>query len=130
MGAQKLLRGHDASASLRHPQIAPGDGDGLHGREVSRYTMGMGTIMQQTAVLKLRNYSVTVTLVLCYAAGLCCVYYAASISGDRLFCSLITLNSRASNIFITRISILMHTAMILVLMITRNCLKNRKNRKA
>jgi len=24
MGAQKLLRGHDASASLRHPQTAPG----------------------------------------------------------------------------------------------------------
>ena len=24
MGAQKLLRGHDASASLRHPQMAPG----------------------------------------------------------------------------------------------------------
>ena len=23
MGAQKLLRGHDASASLRHPQMAP-----------------------------------------------------------------------------------------------------------
>jgi len=23
-GAQKLLRGHDASASLRHPQMAPG----------------------------------------------------------------------------------------------------------
>jgi len=36
MGAQKLLWGHDASASLRHPQMAPGwhwadrpsDGDG------------------------------------------------------------------------------------------------------
>ena len=24
MGAQKLLRGHDASSSLRHPQMAPG----------------------------------------------------------------------------------------------------------
>jgi len=24
MGAQKLLRGHDASASLRYPQMAPG----------------------------------------------------------------------------------------------------------
>ena len=24
MGAQKLLRGHDARASLRHPQMAPG----------------------------------------------------------------------------------------------------------
>jgi len=24
MGAGKLLRGHDASASLRHPQMAPG----------------------------------------------------------------------------------------------------------
>ena len=23
MGAQKLLRGHDASASLRHPQMSP-----------------------------------------------------------------------------------------------------------
>ena len=26
MGAQRLLRGHDASASLRHPQMAPAMG--------------------------------------------------------------------------------------------------------
>ena len=43
----------------------------------------MGTIMQQTAVLKLRNYSVTVKLVLWYGAGLYCVYYTASISGNN-----------------------------------------------
>ena len=29
MGAQKLLRDHDASASLRHPQMAPGR-DAIH----------------------------------------------------------------------------------------------------
>jgi len=32
MATQKLLRGHDASASLRHPQMAPGKDTGS-GRE-------------------------------------------------------------------------------------------------
>jgi len=36
MGAQKLLRGHDASASLRHPQMAPAS---CHGRASSQLTM-------------------------------------------------------------------------------------------
>ena len=38
--------------------------------------------MLQTAVLKLRNYTASVTLVLWYAAGLYSVYYTASISSD------------------------------------------------
>ena len=41
--------------------------------------------MQQTAVLKLGNYSATVTVVLLYSIGLHCVFCTASISGGTLF---------------------------------------------
>ena len=46
-----------------------GDGDDLHGNTTGRgmsygNTVSMRTIMQQTAVLKLGNYSATVTVVL------------------------------------------------------------------
>ena len=79
------------------------DGDKSYGD-----TVGVGTIMQQTAVLKFRNYTATETIVLRYGVGLYCVYYTASISGDNSQFSCI------KQILKTCISILMHTTVILV----------------
>jgi len=80
--------------------------------------VGMGTIMQQTAVLKLRNYSATVTSVLWYSAGR---YYTASISGDDS--SILMHQIDFKNLYFHTNAL--HTAMITVLMITCNCLNNR-----
>jgi len=75
-----------------------GDGDDLHGNTTGRgmsygNTVSMGTIMQQTAVLKLGNYSATVTVVLLYSIGLCTALQVFLVAH---FSMLITLNSHAS----------------------------------
>jgi len=72
----------------------------------------MGTIMQQTAVLKLGNYSFY---------NYRYVYFAAHAGA-----SVYMLDNSQSNIFKkTSISILTNTTMIAILMITCNCLNNR-----
>jgi len=58
MGAQKLLRGHDASASLRHPQMAPNThAVRLHVHELHRESKKQDTKLLAITSLNINRFS-------------------------------------------------------------------------